>query len=300
MRLVLILLLPILCISCSKRSKNDIQIEGLSGKIKYIREWTFNSYGDPDETSENQVKENWKEKYYNKDGNLSEFILISGEDGEIESKTIYVYDSHKKKRESITYNRNEQHTFTTLYFYDDENNLVKEELYDSNKTFISYKTFLHNPNGFIIQENHFDQNNNLLKFSKYIYDNTGKKIETNEYTGDSLIYATKELDYFQNTIRQEAITTKPLSFTFREYDEHDSLILEYNHSLNGEINYKVIIEYDDQGNRTLENTLDGNGKTISYIQHEYIYDKKGDLIEQNSYKLDGTITKKILNKSRLI
>lgn len=173
-----VLLLMILCFigllfSCTTKRENDLQRAELKGKIKAIREISYNAIGNADTLVKGDIiDEQGAENYYtryNEQGNIISLIKYD-KDNAVKYKWRFHYD--KKGRRQISakcYEAQDIEEDSTSYVYDKKGNPVEYIHYttDGKIKFRTVSKF--NKKGNMVEEKVFDDKNLLKKSSKFRY-----------------------------------------------------------------------------------------------------------------------------------
>lgn len=206
---------------------------------------------------------------YNEDGEL--ILLKIYNEGEVTDSIEYEYD---KNGRVTVYNRRingetmkmsfEYEKEDGLYVAEDKGNLDGQEVkmrftYDGD-VLVESKIYL---DGMLAQLNEFTETANISK--SYSDDKVTYKTETEYGEKDKdkeFPLCREETHYDENGDVEETFLDE---FT---YDD-DNNVLSVKRKQNGELSYKYVYEYDDQGNRTSEKEYDSDGDVISRRTYEY-------------------------------
>jgi len=236
------------------------------------------------------------------DDRLIEEITWSGKD-EIESKTLYEYDSKGRVIKEMNYYDEEEFSDGRELAYNDQDQLemIRIKYADGSETIQKYErqpninriSYYSEDNELeYTEERKVDENNNLLEFTKYdssnkpehkvnfIYDDYSRMIETrdNNIGEDFRSFTRLEYDDRNNLVKEITYTEKGkvMSSRFSTYNEKDELIEE-------EVNdYIISYVINDKGERSERKITNESGQLEELTT--YIYDEEGRLIEERFYK----------------
>jgi len=162
-----------LLFSCTTKRENDLQRAELKGKIKAIREISYNAIGNADTLVKGDIiDEQGAENYYtryNEQGNIISLIKYD-KDNAVKYKWRFHYD--KKGRRQISAKRYEAQDFeedSTSYVYDKKGNPIEYIHYSSDGKIKTRSVSKFNKKGNMIEEKVFDEKNLLKKSSKFRY-----------------------------------------------------------------------------------------------------------------------------------
>lgn len=153
-----------------------------------------------------------------------------------------------------------------------------------------------------LEVNYYKIDGNLFSKTKYKYGENGNTIEINSYKSDGSLniktiykYNAKGNEIESNMIKQE------LGLTFkwvRNYNDKGEQVEAYYYRIGGtgvndfkgSADRKYIYTYDEKGNTVEVNVFKIDGSLDSRTTFQY--DTKGKLNEENKYKADGTLDTK--------
>jgi len=236
------------------------------------------------------------------DDKLIEDVTWSARD-EIESKTLYEYDSKGRMIKEMNYYDEEEFSDGRELAYNDQDQLelVRIKYADGSETLQKYER---QPNFSRIsyytedneleytEERKMDENNKLLEFTKYgpgnepelrvnfIYDDYDRLSESreNNISEDFRSVTRLEYDDRNNPVKEVAYTEKGnvMSSRFSSYNEKDELIEEVVND------YTISYVINEQGERVERKITNQSGQLEELTT--YIYNEEGRLIEERFYK----------------
>jgi hypothetical protein len=236
------------------------------------------------------------------DDKLIEEITWSAKD-EIESKTVYEYDSKGRLIKELNYYDEEEFSDGRELLYNDQDQLemIRIKYADESETLQKYERL---PNlsriSYYSEDNELeyteerktDDNNNLLEFTKYgpnnkpehiiklSYDDYGRLSETldNDIIEDFRSVTRMEYDERNNLIQEITYTEKGnvMNSRISTYNEKDELIEEVVND------YSITYVLNDEGERIERKITNQSGQLEELTS--YIYDEEGKLIEERFYK----------------
>lgn len=325
-KLILFAAIALLCTACSNDGSDVKEVEaqerfGWTGPDLYgnVKSVTVNVFG---------LKQKFDEEIYgdkvyhnvfyfdSSTGNVTEAIYY--DDGKINRRSTYSYDSNGKVLESKFYDENEELCYMWIHAYDSEGNLVEKCHRFPDGSLDSKFIYAYDSNGNLIEENRYDfrTDNEETKFV-YVYDHRGNVIEENRYgsasgnlfaklvadydsTGthkDWALYAidgmigwyhagSKNLKQGSRFVFEDNIVKYPYSDKDLEsVNQCDSTGMTYS---SGRLIYKRIYSYNSLGQKIefckKENSYYDSGIHSLYNdpidKFSYLYDSDGNLIER--------------------
>ena len=245
----LLLILPFLLYSCklekeNKIKKNDLEQQGLHGKVKSTKDFI----------TENKIKFCTLNKIYNLDGNLREIFQYDKQN--LTVKTNFEYNENGlKTAENINFLLFRNYNNGRFYEYDKKGNLIIEKSYSRNPNMKITGTFksIYNSAGEKIEETEYDDNGRKVSIKNFKYDAIGNLIESKQHNSEGLIsIIKKEYDKKGNVIKYSVISTDVDTVTTTtyetKYDEFNNVIDEKVLDGNKTTHNKYLYKYDNQGN----------------------------------------------------
>ena len=228
MKKIILVILSVLCLASygqlEKKSekKNDLTEENLKGKVKSIKENTYEAvekFGQIEKGDALYDDDAFPFTIYNEKGNkIEENHYYS--DGSLLDKYTYKYDENGNKIEVNNYYSDGRLILKITYKYDENGNNI-EECYHYEDGILSEKhTYKYDENGNIIERNDYNFSSSLDKKYTYKYDEKGNIIEINNYNSDGRLdskYTYKyKYDKNNNWIQQvEYKNNKPIQIRER-------------------------------------------------------------------------------------
>lgn len=313
----LIISFPLFC----KSQRNDLYWEKLKGSVKSVKVEEFDFVT----TNEKPQKQKKCSSLctYNELGYLIKFYEYFFDDN-LESKTIYEYNNNKIL-EKIKYNFDDSIISKITYKYDDRSNNTEEIHYKGNDV-ISYKiSYLYDANDKVIKKEFYDSTFNQLDTVFNEYNDNGKLIKTNSVVSSAAYnrFVFYKYDSIGNVLEKRYNDLSTDTEEFYKYDNENSLIeksvflynennltinavSEYNedgkvferriYNPKNELERKIIIEYDLNGNEIQYLAYNEVGYCVEKYIHEYEYDTKGNILENLYYENDGSLYEKEVYK----
>ena len=191
MEKIILVILSVLClVSCNQsEKKNDLTEENLKGKVKSIKETTYEAVdkfgqiekGDILVDSSAVYTDDGRFKIYNEKGNKIEENYYNS-NGRLYSKTTYKYDEKGNMIEDNFYDSDDGSLiYKNTYKYDKKGNKIEEYHYDEDGKFNYKYTYKYDEKGNIIEENHYDSNGRLDSKYTYEYDKNNNWTQRIEY-----------------------------------------------------------------------------------------------------------------------
>ncbi len=239
-------------------SENDWVVNKLAGKVKQIKEITYNG-DDMSKTIKGALEIN-----YNGDGYITQ----------IYSHGIY-----------------ENTDPTTTKVYDSNNKLIKITFYDSDNNELEKIIYTHSKGGKEIDKKIVSKSSNIEFSEKVIL----KYNEANQMVGsqtiqDGKVRSTLSIkDSAGQKITEEKLLDskgKPHSRTVKKYDKRKNLLEKYEYGGNdgNSLDFKVIFKYDDKNNPVEIIKYYGDGSIRYQDSSEYLYDKTGNWIKKTDFR----------------
>ena len=166
MEKIILVILSVLClVSCNQsEKKNDLTEENLKGKVKSIKETTYEAVdkfgqiekGDVLVDSSAVYTDDGRFKIYNEKGNKIEENYYNS-NGSLIYKNTYKYDEKGNKIEEYHYDEDGKFNYKTTYKYDEKGNTIEINNYNSDGRLDSKYTYKYK----------YDKNNNWIQQVKY-------------------------------------------------------------------------------------------------------------------------------------
>lgn len=191
MKKIILIILSVLClVSCNQsEKKNDLTEENLKGKVKSIKETTYEAiekFGQIEKgdvsyyayavTIYNEKGDRIEENHYNSDGSL-------------DYKVTYKYDENGNKIEGNIYFSNGKLDKKVTYKYDEKGNIIELNGYNSDGSLLYKYTYKYDKKENIIEKNRYNSNGSLdEKYTyKYEYDKNNNWIQQVVYENNKPI-----------------------------------------------------------------------------------------------------------------
>ena len=203
--------------------KNDLTEENLKGKVKSIKENTYEAvekfgkiekgnvfydgFSSPSTIIYNEKRDKIEQNNYNSDSRL-------------DSKTTYKYDEKGNNIEKNNYYSDGRLSYKYTYKYDEKGNNIEKNNYYSDGS-LNYKTtYKYDEKGNMIEANFYNSDGSLSFKLTYKYDEKGNMIEATYYNSDGRLDSktTYKYEYDKNnnwTQRIQYRNTIPLNITER-------------------------------------------------------------------------------------
>lgn len=239
---------------CGNSKTNDLKTLGLVGKVKSIKEMTYEAVdnGRKLETGK-RAAPSWKKDTYrlfDKKGNMVEEYLYRN-DGELKYRNTFTYNSNDQKIEELTFKPDSTLWYKYILKYNTEGHLTEKILTKSDDHQISNWLFQYDNHGNKTEENQFFPNRSepTLK-TVYKYDKRGNKVEEYMYNGENTLIA------------------KWLS----KYDDKNRIIEEDYYYSDGSLNAKETYNYEfDKKGNWIRQIISEDGTPKFIVLREIIY-----------------------------
>ena len=271
--------------SLKQIEKNDVEKDGLIGKVKILEEKNFiatEKFGKPIKLK----LQDWRITTFNILGNIIEEKTLY-DDGEICSISKIKYNTENKIIERT-------HVCG-------ENSDIGKYIYDKNGNNIEF-TYYQNGEISVKQINKFDKNNNLIDHRLYQYDGILKDKTLSKFNDYNLEIESEEYSFDGTSC---VLTNKKTI----EYDNKGNLIEEKNYDEKGNLEFIYKYVYDEKNNEiekilSKDNSFEKNTRTLdkfnncikgfeylnnnlkSNFTNNYKYDKKGNWIQRIHFNND--------------
>ena len=161
MKKIILVILSVLCLvsygQLEKKSekKNDLTEENLKGKVKSIKETTYEAVDKFGQIEKGDALNNYF-NIYNEKGNKIEDNSYDS-DGNLSSKDTYEYDEKGNNIERNWYDSDGRLGYKLIYKYDEKGNNIEENWYDSDGSLYEKHTYKYE----------YDKNNNWTQRIQY-------------------------------------------------------------------------------------------------------------------------------------
>ncbi|MCL2651210.1 MAG: hypothetical protein FWD60_09345 [Candidatus Azobacteroides sp.] len=245
-------LISLLLVSCStNKVKNDLEKEGLKGKVKSVQSALFNSSEQLGETVRGNLIHYDDLKSYNEKGYLIEIVKYWDE-----WVKIFLFKSNdiNSKADIETYHYNDKNLLTeivnkdikTLCEYNEKNQMIQSKLYDNS-------------------------NGQLRSTTTFIYDEYGNPIESID---QSIGNSKRDKTTFKYEYDNNHHIIKSVENKLNDY----SIIKEFNKNNNLTVERKIVGKVDSLNNL----------QEVMTEENLYTYNDKNQLIKEFHKNSDGT------------
>lgn len=255
------ILLCFILLSCdSNNHKNDICKNNLKGRVRSLRETSYAAIDRFGEISKGAIArrmffENNYYQLFNHDGFLISEIEYEN-NGDIESRSTFMYDIHDRLIEEVWYNENGNIDMKWLSKFDKSGNIIESIGYDSIGALNSKYIYTYDKNGNKISECNYDSNGDLDSKSYYKYDNEGNELEDIQYDSKGNIdykinrRFDKRGNESERVYKRYFLGDEYFSKSLKKYDNRDNIIEDTDYKSDGSIEEKLgyVYSYDKKGN----------------------------------------------------
>jgi len=284
---VLVILILMSSYSYIKKENNDLSEFNLKGKVKSIREYTYENIDNVGDIQNN--KPNGKFVLcYNIKGNLTKRDSYHS-DGRLVVNHIYKYDNDGFLIERIVFTLGEM-DFGYTFKYDDKGNEIESTSYNSDGNLDYTIIFKYDINGNLVEKIRYNSNGKFEEKSKYTYDDKDIKMDGiwimyNSDGGIELKTVYKyddrgneiEINLYQT---DGSITEKHK----QNFDDNGNIIESISFYPNGNIYSKDTYEFDNNGNQIEMNSYNSNSENVKNDTTEYEYDENENWIKKIDYE----------------
>jgi hypothetical protein len=241
MKMISFILFGLIILSCTPtKKKNDLSEMNLKGKVKTIKETSFNATDKFGVITKGSRSEKSNSKYdtytiFNNKGNIVEENIYRSVDY-LCYKIIYNYDNYGLKKEKLTYYLDGKLREKEIYEYDSEGKIILEKTYNSEGKY-TYRC-------------------------DFKYEN-GNVIETKMF----------EFEYYANSFNYNGKYTS-------NYDEYNNLVEINSYDFNNKLMYKRFYKYDNKLNIIEESYNDVQESDIRTTTYQFEFDSKGNWIRR--------------------
>lgn len=186
-------------VSCTKKEdkiENDLTKESLIGKVKSVKEASYNTvekFGEIIKADENKSTKTM----YNETGNMIEYK--SYVNGELDIKKTYKYDDKDSIIEYKYYDEDGTLNGKTTYKYDEKGNKIKEGIYYKSELSWMYD-YVYDDNGNQIEWSSHTKNGELSFREILKYNKEGKKLNVVDTHGVRVYLLSKLMDMIKEEI----------------------------------------------------------------------------------------------------
>lgn len=275
-------------------AQTDLENEGLKGAIKTVSSTVYRST-----MKEGKIKllsiSQVQNSHFNKAGYLqeTEYQMNSLSMGEgPKRKIIYVLDKKNKVLKATNY-KEDAEGISTQYVYKN-GQVVESKYYEGGNEYLGTEYATYDANGNTLRSNSADPDGNSLQKSEFTYTQDNKLASSKKWKGEKLVDY-KKYEYpnkkEKKTIDLDTETEEEIisSYTIDTYDEHQNRISSIEYTPDGKVEKKHLNEYNEQGDISLRQVFDADGKeeTYNYMRYEYLYDKKGNWTQKVEFLKNG-------------
>jgi hypothetical protein len=249
--------------SCKVVAKNDLQLEKLNGKVKFVIEKSYSVKVNNLRVEKSSMNETYTKKVFNEIGNLTESYILN-KDGIKVTTSLFRYDDKNRKEVELRYNSNSTLYLIVKYSYDKNGNIV-EKISSNNKGLsIAKDTYKYDSQSCIIENITFinEKSENSSSIFFVILNESTTIFYKNDKNGNAL-----QEDITRNNFGQSI-----LSQIQNEYDSSGNLISLTEER--GGIATKIIYKYElfDNNRNWIKLTKSwGNGIPINITEREIVY-----------------------------
>lgn len=184
------------------------------------------------------------------------------------------------------------HSFQSNYFkkFNEQGNITYEELYDEDGNIDSKKTYKYDVNNNIIEYVSLDSDGTSNLVLKYSYDNIGNMIESNRRGKGAFKNDFKKIYSYNNegkVIEESGIGNDGITYMNKLKYEGENLIEINHYKSDGSLQYRGIINYDNNSNVIEKIKYNANGDIDS--KEIFDYDNNSNLVNSQNYDSDGKL-----------
>lgn len=191
---------------------------------------------------------------FNMQGDVAEWSFYIWDDGPLDKKILFEYDSLGRLIKQTKYNWDGsllKYDSVKAYKYDTEGNMVEESSYHSDGSLHSKWYNKYDSIGTVTERANYDSNGSLNYKYIYKHDSAGNIIEVTEFVFNSLI--NKRINKYNSAGNlTETIETSSDGSSVRKwvnkYDSVGNMVEEVGYDHNGLLTYKDIYTYDSERN----------------------------------------------------
>lgn len=279
-------------------AQTDLEKEGLKGKIKTISTTVYRSTMDGDNIKLLGVSQLQKSSF-NEAGYMisTEYQINSLSMGEgPQRKIIYDLDKDNNVLKETAY-KDDKEGMSTQYVYK-KGRLIEAKYYQGGDEYLGTQYFSYDAKGNKLRSNSTDPEGNSLQKLEFTYTKDNKLASSKKSKGEELVRYTK-YEYpnkkEKKTIYINTENETISSYSIDTYDEHENVLKSIDYSPDGKVKRKHSNEYNKDGEITLRQIFNAEGKEekYNYMRYQYLHDKKGNWIQKveflhNGNSLDAT------------
>lgn len=267
--------------------KTDVEIIELEGKVKSVKQITYDVVNKNGEILKGQISKNTNSHLYhvfNKNGFNTEVYNYDTSNSEnvFDTKNIFEYNNENRLKMKCS-SLDGGLFLEEIYRYDDRGNLM--EMIENNSLGKILRTikYSYNEKGNEIEKNISKPDGSLLFKHVYKYDDKGNRIEWRYYDSDlKLIYKWKykynDKGYFIYGKRIYYNGKSDLKSTYKRNSE--GVMVVWKQYGNGTLINNEKYKDDDRGNLIEQKILDRFGFVKKIITYKYEYDKNNNWIKR--------------------
>lgn len=246
--------LSLLFVGCNKRY-SDIETAGLKGKVKSVREITYQAIGNQDTLVKGDIvmAEDIPNYYitYNEFGNTLDMFSYDNSN-ELLFRWHYTYDKDNQTLSAIYMDKYNEVLDSTYYVYDDKGN--EKEYY------------------------HYDADGNLCYKMLQSYDRKGNCMEQKSINVENLIIRDTKCKYKGKNLVEDASydgDNHLIMYSKYTYDKHNNLKTQAIYNADSSINTQGFYDYNENQDIIRSVTKVPQTPDVEYT-YKYTYDKKGN------------------------
>lgn len=273
-------------------AQTDLETEGLKSKVKTITTTVYRST-----VKEGKIKllgvSQYQKTFFNRAGFLdsTEYQINSLSLGKGPNrKIVYILDKNNNCIKKTNY-KNGVEGMSIQYIY--KNGQIKEAKYfQAGQDYLGTEYFSYDKYGNKLTANSTDTEGKSLQKSEFTYTKNKRLSSCKKSEGKNVI-SYKKYEYpkkkEEKIIQIDLTTKKAKSYTINTFDKNKNIISSIDYSSDGQVEKKRVNQYNKNGNRTLRQVFDAEGKeeNYNYMRYEYSYDKKGNWIQQVEFLKNG-------------
>lgn len=179
--------LAITLCSCTDKKENDLDTTGLKGNVRYIREISYEAFGNADTLVQGGIidRQGSENSFtsYNEKGYITDIVKYD-QNNEVKYKWRFHYEKNGTKQISAKrYQAKDGQNDSTSYSYDKHGNATLYIRYDQDGKIKNRTLSDYNKNGKVVAEKVFSWDNLVQRSASFKY-KKGKLIEGKSYDGD--------------------------------------------------------------------------------------------------------------------
>ncbi|HOY33407.1 MAG TPA: hypothetical protein PKW80_16125 [Bacteroidales bacterium] len=267
----------------TKKKENDLSKYKLKGEIKTRTENYYRVVKNPGGYTKGEIINKTTLRFNTKGYKTEEDYYNT--DGSLKGKWIFKYDADDRMTGMERYNAQDSLERKYIYEYDNKGNMTGETVCNADK--LEHKnSYLYDYKGNLLQYISYNPDGGVQykSVSVYNYDDRGNKTMENNYS--SYGYRTT-LTFDSKGNRTGSVAYKSDgSIDHREIRTYDKgFWLGYTiYNADGSIHSKAVYKNNDKGDRVEENQYRSDGSLERKTVIEYEYDKIGNMIKCDTYE----------------